>query len=145
MKKSSIKKLNYPYNSNSICGAQLCLIGISNNVTHSCLLLLDEVAVIDEIQMIRDQQRGWAWTRSLLGLCAHEIHICGEASAIDLVKELMLDTGDEVEVGIVLRFMVQRGWAWTRSLLGLCAHEIHTYMWGSQCYISCKGINVGYW
>jgi hypothetical protein len=29
------------------------------------------------------------------------IHICGEASAIDLVKELMLDTGDEVEVGIV--------------------------------------------
>jgi hypothetical protein len=130
MKKSSIKKLNYPYNSNSICGAQLCLIGISNNVTHSCLLLLDEVAVIDEIQMIRDQQRGWAWTRSLLGLCAHEIHICGEASAIDLVKELMLDTGDEVEVGIFLRFMVQRGWAWTRSLLGLCVHEIHTYMWG---------------
>ena len=94
MKKSSIKKLNYPYNSNSICGAQLCLIGISNNVTHSCLLLLDEVAVIDEIQMIRDQQRGWAWTR---------------------------------------------------SLLGLCAHEIHTYMWGSQCYRSCKGIDVGHW
>ena len=53
------------------------------------------------------------------------IHICGEASAIDLVKELMLDTGDEVEVGNVLRFMVQRGWAWTRSLLGLCAQEIH--------------------
>jgi hypothetical protein len=41
-------------------------------------------------------QRGWAWTRSLLGPCAQEIHICGEASAIDLVKELMLDTGDEV-------------------------------------------------
>ena len=29
---------------------------------------LDEVAVIDEIQMIRDPQRGWAWTRALLGL-----------------------------------------------------------------------------
>jgi hypothetical protein len=42
----------------------------------------------------------WAWTRSLLGLCAQEIHICGEASAIDLVKELRLDTGDEVEVGL---------------------------------------------
>jgi len=37
------------------------------------------------------------------------IHICGEASVIDLVKELMLDTGDEVEVDIVLRFMIQRG------------------------------------
>ncbi|KAL5017188.1 hypothetical protein ScPMuIL_006777 [Solemya velum] len=57
-----------------------------------------EVAIIDEIQMIKDQQRGWAWTRALLGLCAEEIHICGESSAIDLVKELMLVTGDEVEV-----------------------------------------------
>jgi len=31
------------------------------------LLIKDEVAVIDEIQMIRDEQRGWAWTRALLG------------------------------------------------------------------------------
>ena len=29
--------------------------------------MLDEVAVIDEIQMMRDNQRGWAWTRALLG------------------------------------------------------------------------------
>ncbi len=48
--------------------------------------------------MIKDQQRGWAWTRALLGVCAQEVHLCGEASAIDLVKELMLVTGDEVEV-----------------------------------------------
>lgn len=59
---------------------------------------IDEVAVIDEIQMIRDSQRGWAWTRGLLGLFAQEIHICGEASSIDLVKELALTTGEEVEV-----------------------------------------------
>jgi ATP-dependent RNA helicase SUPV3L1/SUV3 len=26
-----------------------------------------EVAVVDEIQMIRDHQRGWAWTRAFLG------------------------------------------------------------------------------
>uniref|UniRef100_A0A8C8AFK9 ATP-dependent RNA helicase SUPV3L1, mitochondrial n=1 Tax=Otus sunia TaxID=257818 RepID=A0A8C8AFK9_9STRI len=57
-----------------------------------------EVAVIDEIQMIRDPSRGWAWTRALLGLCAEEIHICGEAAAIDLVTELMYTTGEEVEV-----------------------------------------------
>jgi ATP-dependent RNA helicase SUPV3L1/SUV3 len=30
-----------------------------------------EVAVIDEIQMIKDAQRGWAWTRALLGLKVH--------------------------------------------------------------------------
>ncbi|XP_062989095.1 ATP-dependent RNA helicase SUPV3L1, mitochondrial [Elgaria multicarinata webbii] len=57
-----------------------------------------EVAVIDEIQMIKDHSRGWAWTRALLGLCAEEIHVCGEAAAINLVTELMYTTGEEVEV-----------------------------------------------
>uniref|UniRef100_A0A671EJW1 ATP-dependent RNA helicase SUPV3L1, mitochondrial n=1 Tax=Rhinolophus ferrumequinum TaxID=59479 RepID=A0A671EJW1_RHIFE len=57
-----------------------------------------EVAVIDEIQMIKDPARGWAWTRALLGLCAEEVHLCGEAAAIDLVTELMYTTGEEVEV-----------------------------------------------
>ncbi|XP_008826034.1 ATP-dependent RNA helicase SUPV3L1, mitochondrial [Nannospalax galili] len=57
-----------------------------------------EVAVIDEIQMIRDPARGWAWTRALLGLCAEEVHLCGEAAAIDLVTELLYTTGEEIEV-----------------------------------------------
>ncbi|XP_056134909.1 ATP-dependent RNA helicase SUPV3L1, mitochondrial [Lampris incognitus] len=57
-----------------------------------------EVAVIDEIQMIRDSSRGWAWTRALLGLCAEEIHVCGEPAAINFVRELMYTTGEEVEV-----------------------------------------------
>ncbi|XP_015261078.1 PREDICTED: ATP-dependent RNA helicase SUPV3L1, mitochondrial [Gekko japonicus] len=57
-----------------------------------------EVAVIDEVQMIKDPSRGWAWTRALLGLCAEEIHVCGEAAAINLVTELMYTTGEEVEV-----------------------------------------------
>uniref|UniRef100_A0A8C8AFJ0 ATP-dependent RNA helicase SUPV3L1, mitochondrial n=1 Tax=Otus sunia TaxID=257818 RepID=A0A8C8AFJ0_9STRI len=69
--------------------------------SHDCMFVKScsyEVAVIDEIQMIRDPSRGWAWTRALLGLCAEEIHICGEAAAIDLVTELMYTTGEEVEV-----------------------------------------------
>ena len=57
-----------------------------------------EVAVIDEIQLIKDYQRGWAWSRALLGLQAKEIHVCGEAAAIDLVKEICISTGEEVEV-----------------------------------------------
>uniref|UniRef100_A0A8C6VSY8 ATP-dependent RNA helicase SUPV3L1, mitochondrial n=2 Tax=Naja naja TaxID=35670 RepID=A0A8C6VSY8_NAJNA len=57
-----------------------------------------DVAVIDEIQMIKDPSRGWAWTRALLGLCAKEIHVCGEEAAINLVTELMFTTGEEVEV-----------------------------------------------
>ena len=62
----------------------------------------DDVAVIDEIQMLRDQQRGWAWTRALLGINAKEVHVCGEASAINLVQEMMMDTGDYVEEEVIL-------------------------------------------
>ncbi|CAF1675183.1 unnamed protein product, partial [Adineta ricciae] len=57
-----------------------------------------DVAVIDEIQMMRDPQRGWAWTRALLGIQAKEIHLCGEGSTIRLIQELMVTTGDEVEI-----------------------------------------------
>ncbi|XP_063227571.1 ATP-dependent RNA helicase SUV3 homolog, mitochondrial [Bacillus rossius redtenbacheri] len=57
-----------------------------------------EVAVIDEIQMMRDAGRGWAWTRALLGVVAEEIHLCGEEGAVDLVHSLMTTTGEDVEV-----------------------------------------------
>ncbi|KAH0950142.1 hypothetical protein HN011_000369 [Eciton burchellii] len=57
-----------------------------------------EVAIIDEIQLVRDQNRGWAWTRALLGIAADEIHLCGEAAAIELIKAICLTTGEDVEV-----------------------------------------------
>ncbi len=57
-----------------------------------------DVAVIDEIQMISDQQRGWAWTQALLGLQAKEIHLCGEASAVKLVKSICASLNEDVEV-----------------------------------------------
>nr|CAD7443941.1 unnamed protein product [Timema bartmani] len=57
-----------------------------------------EVAIIDEIQMMRDTGRGWAWTRALLGVMAEEIHVCGEDGAVDLVHSLMSTTGEHVEV-----------------------------------------------
>ncbi|XP_020281676.1 ATP-dependent RNA helicase SUV3 homolog, mitochondrial [Pseudomyrmex gracilis] len=57
-----------------------------------------EVAVIDEIQLMRDHHRGWAWTRALLGIPADEIHLCGEAAAIDLVKSICVTAGEDVEV-----------------------------------------------
>lgn len=57
-----------------------------------------EVAVIDEIQLMKDQGRGWAWTKALLGLPADEIHLCGEAATIDLVRSICITTGEDVEV-----------------------------------------------
>ncbi len=57
-----------------------------------------ECAVIDEIQMIRDPQRGWAWTRALVSLCAKEIHICGDHTVMDLVSQILKLTGDTLEI-----------------------------------------------
>lgn len=55
-----------------------------------------EVAVIDEIQMIGDVFRGFAWSRALLGLKADEIHVCGDPSCLSLVRNICADTGDEL-------------------------------------------------
>lgn len=57
-----------------------------------------DVAVIDEIQMISDPDRGWAWTRAFLGARAREIHLCGDPNAHDIVKTLVSQMGDDLEV-----------------------------------------------
>ncbi|EPX73084.1 mitochondrial ATP-dependent RNA helicase Rpm2 [Schizosaccharomyces octosporus yFS286] len=57
-----------------------------------------DVAVVDEIQMIADPDRGFAWTECLLGLNAKEIHLCGEESAVNLVKAISESTGDDFTV-----------------------------------------------
>lgn len=48
--------------------------------------------------MIQDPARGWAWTRALLGVIANEIHLCGEPGAIELIQQLCLITGEDVEI-----------------------------------------------
>lgn len=57
-----------------------------------------DVAVIDEIQMIGDEERGWAWTQALLGVQAREIHLCGEERAVPLIQTICAKIGDEVVV-----------------------------------------------
>ena len=57
-----------------------------------------EIAVIDEIQLISDLQRGWAWTRAFLGLSAKEIHVCGDMTAVDIVSDLAFLCGDTLEI-----------------------------------------------
>jgi ATP-dependent RNA helicase SUPV3L1/SUV3 len=57
-----------------------------------------EVAVLDEIQMIGDEERGWAWTQALLGVRAKEVHLCGEERTVDLIKNLAASVGDVVKI-----------------------------------------------
>ncbi|MBT3980087.1 MAG: hypothetical protein HOE90_01970 [Bacteriovoracaceae bacterium] len=57
-----------------------------------------DCCVIDEIQMITDQQRGWAWTRALVNIQAPEIHVCGDPSVFEMVKKICDLCGDTLEV-----------------------------------------------
>lgn len=61
------------------------------------IIVTVDVAIIDEIQMLKDPGRGWAWTRAFLGLNADEIHVCGEAGTRELLERLCLTTGEIVE------------------------------------------------
>ena len=62
-----------------------------------------EVCVIDEAQMIADKQRGWAWTRAILGVLAPEVHICMAPEALDKVIKLIKDCNDTYEILIHTR------------------------------------------
>ncbi len=57
-----------------------------------------DVAVIDECQMIADPQRGYAWTRAILGVLAPEVHLCAAPEAEELLLRLIDSCGDAAEV-----------------------------------------------
>ncbi|KAG9954004.1 P-loop containing nucleoside triphosphate hydrolase protein, partial [Aureobasidium melanogenum] len=57
-----------------------------------------DVAVIDEIQMIGNAERGWAWTQAVLGVKAREVHLCGETRTVPLIRELCASIGEKLVV-----------------------------------------------
>lgn len=75
-----------------------------------------EVAVIDEIQMMCNEERGWAWTRAFLGANAQEVHLCGETRVIPIIRELAASMGDTLHIHHYERLNPLR--ATTKSLRG---------------------------
>lgn len=57
-----------------------------------------DIAVIDEIQMLSDTERGWAWTNAFLGVQANEVHLCGELRTVKLIQDLCKITGESLEI-----------------------------------------------
>lgn len=57
-----------------------------------------DVCVIDEAQMIADTQRGWAWTRAIIGCLAERIHMCMSEDALQIVKRIIERCGDSYTV-----------------------------------------------
>ena len=59
-----------------------------------------DAAVIDECQMIADRERGYAWTRAILGVLAPEVHLCAAPEAKNLLIRLIESCGDSYEVEV---------------------------------------------
>ncbi len=57
-----------------------------------------DVCVIDEVQMLADADRGWAWVNAILGTPASKVIMTGSVNAIDIVKKIAAYLGEELEI-----------------------------------------------
>lgn len=78
---------------------------INEDAAHVCSTIemidfnLDvDVAVIDEIQMLADTERGWAWVNAIIGCPAKTIIMTGSVNALESVKKIVAYLGEELEV-----------------------------------------------
>ncbi len=78
---------------------------IDEDASHVCSTIemidydLDvDVAVIDEVQMLDDIDRGWAWVNAIIGCPAKKIIMTGSVNALDAVKKIASYLNEELEV-----------------------------------------------
>ena len=78
---------------------------VSDEATHisSTIEMLNfevdvDVCVIDEVQMIDDRDRGWAWANAIIGAPAKEIIMTGSPNSRDAIVALAEYLGEELEI-----------------------------------------------
>jgi ATP-dependent RNA helicase SUPV3L1/SUV3 len=82
---------------------QECIEEPDSRITASTVEMADleqvyEIAVVDEAQMMAEPDRGHSWTRAILGLKAHEIHICSSPAAEEVLIHLIELCNDTYEI-----------------------------------------------
>ncbi|MES2745749.1 MAG: DEAD/DEAH box helicase [Bdellovibrionota bacterium] len=55
-----------------------------------------DVAVIDEVQMLSDPDRGAGWTAAILGIRARKIYLLGSAASVEVLKRLTSLTQEKI-------------------------------------------------
>ncbi|NJD09040.1 MAG: hypothetical protein FIB01_00890 [Gemmatimonadetes bacterium] len=63
-----------------------------------------EAAVIDEIQLLTDPERGWAWCQALVGVPARRVLMTGSPDCIPLVQALAQYLGEPLSIRHLERF-----------------------------------------
>jgi hypothetical protein len=62
-----------------------------------------DVCVVDEIQMLGDPNRGWAWTQAVVGAPARLVILTGAPEAVPLVEHLLAMTGETLDIRVLKR------------------------------------------
>jgi len=57
-----------------------------------------DVCVIDEVQMLDDEDRGWAWVNAILGSPAKKVIMTGSVNTLDIIKKIAAYLDEELEV-----------------------------------------------
>jgi len=57
-----------------------------------------DLCIIDEIQMLDDEDRGWAWVNAIVGAPAKKVIMTGSVNALDAVKKIASYLGEELRV-----------------------------------------------
>jgi len=57
-----------------------------------------DISVIDEVQMLADSDRGWAWVNAILGTPASKVIMTGSVNALDIVKKIASYLGEELNI-----------------------------------------------
>ncbi len=57
-----------------------------------------DVCIIDEVQMLEDDDRGWAWVNAILGAPASKVIMTGSVNALESIKKIAEYLGEELEI-----------------------------------------------
>ena len=57
-----------------------------------------DVCVIDEVQMLADPDRGWAWVNAIVGSPARKVIMTGSVNALDAIKKIAIYLGEDLEI-----------------------------------------------
>ncbi len=78
---------------------------LNEDAAHICstIEMLDfdlevDVAIIDEVQMLEDIDRGWAWVNAIIGVPAKKVIMTGSVNALEAVKKIVQYLDEELEV-----------------------------------------------
>jgi ATP-dependent RNA helicase SUPV3L1/SUV3 len=57
-----------------------------------------DICIIDEIQMLEDDDRGWAWVNAILGAPASKVIMTGSVNALESIKKIAEYLDEELEI-----------------------------------------------